>query len=83
MKSIAYIAFFPLAVCAYGADTANAPMDWQPVRTNEIARWKAERNAPEGVFSDRAARTVTFLMEANGLYCLVCFYFNIESLNYY
>ena len=50
------------ALCA-----ATAPMDWTPVRTNEIARWKASRKAPEGVVADRAARTVTFLMETSGI----------------
>ena len=52
---------------ATAADAARAPMDWSPVRTNEIARWKAERNAPDGVVADRASRTVTFLMEATGI----------------
>ena len=52
---------------AYAEDAARAPMDWHPVRTNDIARWKAERHAPEGVVVDRAARTVTFLMEATGI----------------
>ena len=54
------------ASCA-SAFAATAPMDWRPVRTNEIARWKAERKAPDGVVADRAARTVTFLMEATGI----------------
>ncbi len=52
---------------AHAEDAARAPMDWHPVRTNDIARWKAERHAPEGVVVDRAARTVTFLMEATGI----------------
>ncbi len=42
-------------------------MEWTPVRTGDIARWKAERKAPDGVVADRAARTVTFLMEATGI----------------
>ena len=58
---------FPFAAIALAAAAASAPTDWQPVRTNEIARWKAERNAPDGVVADRAARTVTFLMEATGV----------------
>ena len=49
------------------ANAARAPMDWTPVRTNAIARWKAARHAPDGVVADRAARTVTFLMEATGI----------------
>ncbi|MBR1589277.1 MAG: hypothetical protein IJ658_13245 [Kiritimatiellae bacterium] len=56
-----------MAIAAETAHAAGAPMDWQPVRTNEIARWKAERKAPDGVVADRAARTVTFLMEATGI----------------
>ena len=63
--------FCILALCllasAAVADAARAPMDWTPVRTNDIARWKAERKAPDGVFVDRASRTVTFLMEATGI----------------
>ena len=31
-----------------GADTARAPMDWSPVRTNDIARWKAEPTKKDG-----------------------------------
>ena len=44
-----------------------APMDWRPVQTNEIARWKAENRAPDGVVADRSARTVRFLAEATGM----------------
>ncbi len=64
MKSI-----FPIAAALASAVAcaASAPADWQPVRTNEIARWKAERKAPDGVVADRAARTVTFLIEATGI----------------
>ncbi len=61
------IAFAVAALAASQVDAAGAPMEWQPVRTNEIARWKAERKAPDGVVADRAARTVTFLMEATGI----------------
>ena len=60
-------AFAAVVFCAAVACAATAPMDWRPVRTNEIARWKAERKAPDGVVADRAARTVTFLMEATGV----------------
>ena len=49
------------------AYAASAPADWQPVHTNEIARWKTERKAPGGVVADRTARTVIFLMEATGI----------------
>ena len=64
MKNITLIA---VALAATFARAASAPADWQPVRTNEIARWKAERKAPDGVVADRATRTVTFLMEATGI----------------
>ena len=43
------------------AENARAPMDWHPVQTNEIARWKAENKAPDGVVADVAARSVRFL----------------------
>ena len=59
--------FAGVALCATLAHAARAPMEWAPVRTNEIARWKAARKAPDGVVADRAARTVTFLMEATGI----------------
>ena len=59
---VAAIAFADAA-----AHAAGAPGDWQPVRTNDISRWKAERKAPGGVVADRAARTVTFLMETTGI----------------
>ena len=61
--SSAVLAVFSAAL----AQSARAPMEWVPVHTNEIARWKAERKAPAGVVADRAARTVTFLMEATGI----------------
>lgn len=60
------LALFPILLLSC-AHAARAPMEWTPVRTNEIARWKAERKAPDGVVADRAARTVTFLMEATGI----------------
>ena len=68
-KNLNLFRFFVLQlfVCGGAACAATAPMEWSPVRTNEIARWKAERKAPEGVVADRAARTVTFLMEATGI----------------
>ena len=56
-----------IAFCVTWTHAARAPMEWAPVRTNEIARWKAERKAPAGVVADRTARTVTFLMEATGI----------------
>lgn len=56
-----------VALCAALAHAARAPMEWSPVRTNDIVRWKAARKAPDGVVADRAARTVTFLMEATGI----------------
>ncbi len=65
-KTFCILAIGLLASAAV-ADTARAPMDWSPVRTNDIARWKAERKAPDGVLVDRASRTVTFLMEATGI----------------
>ena len=48
------------------AESARAPMDWHSVQTNEIARWKVENKAPEGVVVDAAARSVRFLAEATG-----------------
>ena len=48
------------------AENARAPMDWHPVQTNGIARWKAENKAPDGVVADVAARSVRFLAEATG-----------------
>ena len=48
------------------AESARAPMDWHSVQTNEIARWKAENKAPEGVVVDVASRSVRFLAEATG-----------------
>ena len=72
MKSITSLIFSSLtfvtaALCATTAQAAGAPGEWSPVRTNEIARWKAERKAPDGVVADRAGRTVTFLVEATGI----------------
>jgi hypothetical protein len=46
---------------------AVAPMEWTPVQTNQIARWKAEHRAPGGVAVDPATRTVRFLAEATGV----------------
>lgn len=66
LKRIFVLAAF-LAACPCCARAASEPMEWRPVRTNDIARWKAERNAPNGVVADRAARTVTFLAEATGI----------------
>lgn len=48
-------------------DAARSPMDWSPVQTNAIAKWKADNAAPDGVVVDRAARKVRVLMEATGL----------------
>ena len=56
-----------LFICVGAAFAATTPMEWTPVHTNEIARWRAERHAPDGVVADRAARTVTFLVEATGI----------------
>ena len=63
----AFFALAAIAAAGAAAQDAGAPMEWHPVRTNEIARWKAERKAPDGVVADRAARTVTFLMETTGI----------------
>ncbi len=49
------------------AGAATAPMDWAPVHTNDIARWKAVNRAPEGVVADAAAKSVRFLVEATGV----------------
>ena len=58
-----------IAACACGAAAAQtkAPMEWTPVQTNEISRWKAECRAPKGVVADKASRTVRFLVEATGV----------------
>ena len=56
-----------MALADAAAHAAGVPGDWQPVRTNDIARWKAERKSSSGVVADRAARTVTFLMETTGI----------------
>lgn len=69
-KHLTFRNFFPLLPfigigMAFAAPTA--PMEWAPVRTNVIARWKSEHHAPDGVVADRAARTVTFLVEATGV----------------
>ena len=59
---------FALAACAAAhGDLLKSPMDWKPVQTNEIARWKAENSAPKGVVADKSARTVRFLAEATGI----------------
>ncbi len=49
------------------AAPSKSPMEWVSVQTNEIARWKAENKAPQGVVADRATRTVRFLVEATGI----------------
>jgi len=41
-------------------------MEWAPVQTNAIARWKSENRAPDGVVASAADRTVRFLVEATG-----------------
>lgn len=59
-------ALFALA-CSCFAEPSKSPMEWKPVQTNEIARWKGENKAPTGVVADKAARSVRFLVEATGL----------------
>ena len=54
-KSALFLKFAAIALIATSAHAASAPAEWQPVHTNEIARWKAERKAPDGVVADRAA----------------------------
>ena len=49
------------------AAPSKSPMEWSPVQTNEIARWKTENKAPAGVVADKAARSVRFLVEATGI----------------
>ena len=57
-----------LAACAAArGERAKSPMEWTPVQTNAIARWKAENSAPKGVVVDKAARKVRFLAEATGI----------------
>jgi len=64
---IKLVVLMAAAAMAVVADGATAPGDWHPVHTNEIARWKAEHGAKDGVVADRAARSVTFLVEATGV----------------
>lgn len=54
-------------VAVAAPDASRLPMDWAPVQTNAIAKWKTDNRAPEGVVVDKAARTVRVLMEATGL----------------
>lgn len=66
MRRAAFV--LALAACAAArGEPMKSPMDWTPVQTNEIARWKAENSAPGGVVADKAARTVRFLAEATGI----------------
>ena len=55
-----------LATGVCSGEATTAPMEWTPVRTNEIARWKSENRAPDGVVVSAAGRTVRFLVEATG-----------------
>ena len=58
-----------LCACAgacLAAEPAKAPTEWASVHTNEIARWKAENRAPEGLVASAAAKSVRFLVEATG-----------------
>lgn len=64
MKLFALVVLGALAVVAA---PSKSPMEWSPVQTNEIARWKSENQAPAGVKFDRATRSVRFLVEATGI----------------
>jgi len=56
-----------LGALASVADPSKSPMEWSPVQTNEIARWKSENQAPAGLKLDAATRSVRFLVEATGI----------------
>lgn len=64
MKFSLLAVFMPLLTFA---EASRAPMDWAPVQTNAIARWKAENQAPEGVVVDATTRSVRLLAEATGV----------------
>lgn len=67
-RDVKIVAAVLMAVLAAGgAETAKAPMDWVPVQTNAILRWKSANRAPDGVVVDTAARSVRFLVEATGV----------------
>ena len=57
-----------LCLCAGAClgETTTAPMEWTPVQTDAIARWKAENKAPDGVVASASERSVRFLVEATG-----------------
>ena len=67
LKKMRLFALAAFATLSCLAEPSKSPMEWAPVQTNEIARWKAENKAPAGVVVDKAARTVRFLAEATGL----------------
>ena len=57
-----------LCLCAGAClgEAMTAPMEWTPVQTDAIARWKAENKAPDGVVASASERSVRFLVEATG-----------------
>lgn len=57
-----------LCLCAGAClgEATTAPMEWTPVQTDAIARWKAENKAPDGVVASASERSVRFLVEATG-----------------
>ena len=57
-----------LCLCAGAClgEATTAPMEWTPVQTDAIARWKAENKAPDGVVASASGRSVRFLVEATG-----------------
>ena len=57
-----------LCLCAGAClgEATTAPMEWTPVQTDAIARWKAENKAPDGVVVSASERSVRFLVEATG-----------------
>ena len=57
-----------LCLCAGAClgEATTAPMEWTPVQTDAIARWKAENRAPDGVVASASERSVRFLVEATG-----------------
>lgn len=59
---------FSLLFFACATTFANSELsEWVSVHTNAIAKWKTENNAPDGVFVEKAARRVRFLVEATGV----------------
>lgn len=66
MKCVTAV-FAGLLAAAAWAEPSRAPVEWNSVQTNVIARWKSENGAVAGVVADPSRRTVKFLVEATGV----------------